>query len=59
MKTEMKTYIFEGIAWVPGYGDFDVEWITVVAENEEMAWIELAGKRIYWKGKPSIREQKA
>jgi hypothetical protein len=46
-KVETHEYYFEGIKWVPGYGDFDQDDDTVIATSKEEAWKKLRGT---WKG---------
>ena len=36
----MKKYNFSYYGWIPGYDDFDQDWITIEAESEEAAWEE-------------------
>lgn len=52
----MNTYTFTGVAFVPGYNDFDQEWATVTAQTEDEARTKLSKLKIYWKGSPVIEK---
>lgn len=34
----MKKFEFEFYGFIPSYGDFDQEWVTISAESEDEAW---------------------
>ena len=36
----MKKFEFEFYGFIPSYGDFDQEWVTISAETEDEAWKE-------------------
>ena len=36
----MKKFEFEFYGFIPSYGDFDQEWVTISAETEDEAWEE-------------------
>ena len=53
MKNKINTlneYEFSGIRFVPGYNDFDQDWITIKAESEEEAWKKFRTYRWIHKG---------
>jgi hypothetical protein len=48
--TTINTYEFSGIRFVPGYNDFDQDWVTIKAQSEEEAWKEFRKLRWIHKG---------
>jgi len=38
MDNTMHSYTFAYYGWIPGYNDFDIDWITIQAETEAQAW---------------------
>jgi len=47
---EKHTYEFSGIRFVPGYNDWDQDWVFIKAHNEEEAWKEFRKLRWIYKG---------
>jgi len=50
----MHTYIFTYYGFVPGYNDFDQEWITIIAKDLEDAMNDLKSRTIYTKHTPIL-----
>ena len=52
----MKEYTFTYYGWIPGYNDFDQDWITVSATSEEEAREKLKEYKHlrYAKGEPVL-----
>ena len=50
----MHTYIFTYYGFIPGYNDFDQEWITIKADNLEDALNDLKSRTIYTKYVPVL-----
>jgi hypothetical protein len=46
----MNTYEFSGIRFVPGYNDWDQDWVNIEAETEEEAWEKFRKLRWIYKG---------
>jgi hypothetical protein len=44
---KLHTYVFTYYGFIPGYNDFDQEWITIIADNLEDAWNEAYSRTIY------------
>jgi hypothetical protein len=40
MAEELHEYYFQGIRWIPSYGDFDQDDVTVKAKDIPSAWEE-------------------
>ena len=38
MDNTLHSYTFEYYGWIPGYNDFDTDWITIQAESPAHAW---------------------
>jgi hypothetical protein len=52
----MNIYTFTGVAFVPGYNDFDQEWVNITAQTEAEARTLLSKLKIYWKGSPEVEK---
>jgi hypothetical protein len=50
MENKMNTYEFSGVRFVPGYNDWDQDWVNIEAENEEEAWEKFRKLRWIHKG---------
>lgn len=47
MEQKLNKYKFEGIRYIPSYGDTDYDDVEIEAISEEEAWKQLTGT---WKG---------
>jgi len=56
MNTQLNNYTFEYYGWIPGYNDFDQEWITISAASKEEAWAQVNKMKLYAKYGPGLTE---
>ena len=56
MNTQLNSYTFEYYGWIPGYNDFDQEWITITAVSKEDAWAQINKMKLYAKYGPRLTE---